>query len=100
MSPIEQKIASTLVKLALANGYEISVWEGGDYAIKQSREADAIIAALCSTDSDSLVLWDAGVRVGSIVLIWGNGEDLISDHTDRADITNLVEIANKEAGVG
>jgi hypothetical protein len=92
---IEKRIANKLVRAALAKGYTICVYEGEDYALKRSKKEREIEAALGSTDSDTLILRnEAGERVGSVLLIWGNGEDVISDHTDNAAINELVNGLN------
>jgi len=76
----ERMIATRLVSDILAAGHVISVNDGEGFAIKRSADKAAILAALASTDSDTLVIRDAsGERVGFVLLIWGNGTDLISD---------------------
>jgi len=48
--------------------------------VKRSSNAEQIIGALASTDQDQLVLYGSeGERVGSILLIWGKRDALISD---------------------
>ena len=84
----EARIARKIVKDALANGWTVSVNDGEDWVVKRSDDSRAILAALCSTDSDTLRLRDAaGERVGDILLIWGNDDDVISDHSDNAAMT-------------
>ena len=76
----EKQIASRLVRAALARGYMISINGGKDFPVKRSSDAEQIIGALASTDQDQLVLYDGeGERVGSILLIWGKGDALLSD---------------------
>ena len=75
----EKKIASRLVRAALAKGYMISINGGEDSHVKRSSNAEQIIGAH-STDQDQLVLYGSeGERVGSILLIWGKRDALISD---------------------
>lgn len=76
---VEARIAWAVVDSALAADCSVSVWEGGDWALRSSRDLAAIVAALGSTDSDVLHLRRCGKRVGTITLIYGNGVDLISD---------------------
>lgn len=98
MQDNERKIAQKLVQAILDRGYSVTVWEGGDFAIKRSRDADAVMQALESTDHDIVrAVNDAGEVVGRVMLIWGNGDDLISDHTDNAVTNDLVKIANGDA---
>lgn len=96
MNAIEKPIVTKLIHLALDKGYEISVWEGEDYALKRSRNEDQILDALASTDSDELILWDVGLRIGTILLIWGNDLEVISDHTDNAATNEIVARAMME----
>lgn len=78
----EGRIAHKLVTLALAAGYAVSVHDGEDWPVKRSTNADEIIAGMFSTDEDSLRLVDQnGAWVGTIMLIYGNGCDLISDYS-------------------
>ena len=81
MTPGETKYARALVRACLGRGCVISVWEGGDWAIKRSANVDAVMKALASTDMDVLVVRQAnGHRLGSFTLIYGNNDDeLIAD---------------------
>ncbi len=102
MRPIEQGIAKKLIELSLAAGYTVSVFDGEETALKRSTDADAIMAALGSTDEDTLILrkpeqLTKDTPIGSILLIWGNEHDLISDHTDNVATNELVARAMMEA---
>jgi hypothetical protein len=100
MSPTEKKIVDMLVIRAIAEGYTIEVNDGAEVALLPSQNCDAVLNAMFSTGIDILVLRRAGAAgiVGSVVLIHGNDEDIISDHTDRAEITTLVAEAMELAG--
>ncbi len=88
----ELAIASKLVTTILAAGHMISVHDGEEFPLKCSVNHDEIIAAMGSTDSDTLVIRAFNkLRVGTILLIYGNGEDLISDHCDNPATLALVE---------
>jgi hypothetical protein len=77
---------------ALAAGYTVCVYDGEEWALQRSSNRPDIIAAMYSTDSDTLRFrLPEGRPVGSVVLIYGNGEDLVCDHTDNAETTALVE---------
>jgi hypothetical protein len=91
MSPIELEIVGRLVDIALEKNYSISVYDGEEYCLKRERDKPVILAALCSTEMDTLVLRDVdhGQRIGSIMLIWGNDLEVIADHSDNA-LTNEV----------
>lgn len=86
----ERALARTLVRKALARGYTVSVNDGEETVLMQSADERAIIAAMGSTDADTLIFALNGRRLGWVWLIYGNGEDLISDHTDREEVNSLV----------
>ncbi len=87
---IENEIATALVDAALAAGYTLSVHDGVEVALAKSSDRPAILGAMASTDEDTLILWRNNQRIGGIWLIYGNGSELISDHTDNADVEALV----------
>ena len=90
---IEKQIAFACVDAILAAELRISVFDGEAFALTKSKDAQAIKAALFSTDDDTLYVWRPtdvihanGKRVysqvGFISLVYGNdGYDVISDHT-------------------
>jgi hypothetical protein len=91
MSKIETAIARRLVANALADKLTVSVYDGGAWCLKRSTNLTEIMDALQSTDCDTLRFRNAdGVSIGSVLLIWGNEDDLISDHTDNDAIAALV----------
>lgn len=80
----ERMIAKRLVDDILAAGHVISVNDGEAFPVKRSADRTTILDALASTGSDTLVIRDtSGERVGFVLLIWGNGTDLISDCSDN-----------------
>lgn len=83
MQPIERRIARQLVRAILAEGAAISVWEGEDFAIQGSKDEAAIMQSLASTDSDRIIANKDGKQLGWFWLIYGNGEDLLSDMADN-----------------
>lgn len=96
--PVEAAIALRLVDAALTEGLLVSVWDSEDYALQQSGDREEIMAALYSTGSDQLIYHRPGDtdRVGWHLLIYGNGEDLISDYVDNELCDRLAKIANQE----
>lgn len=85
---IERTICERIVDDALSAGYSIAVWEGEDWALKASRDRAVILSSMASTDEDTLFLKDRdGRRVGSILLVYGNGNEVVADHTynDRTE---------------
>ncbi len=93
----EYEIALRLIDAGLAEGLVISVWEGEDHAIQNSTDRATLMGALASTDSDWVNFHDTGGdRVAAVLLIYGNGEDLISDYTVTDMSEKLTKIANQE----
>jgi hypothetical protein len=100
---IERRIYSRIVKDALAGGFNVSVYDGEEYALKHSTSYKAIMDAGFSTDADVLVIYrdtkdhttgDAG-RVGFVSLVYGNcGWDVISDYTASDEMETLLSGAD------
>ena len=86
----ETTICNKLVSCALAAGYAVTVYDGEEFALRNSKDRAAIKAAMFSTDCDRLYFWNGRDMVGSVLLIYGNGQDVISDHSDNAAINALV----------
>lgn len=85
----EGRIVRFLIDRALAQGFTVSVIDGSfsDYdaqcVVQTSRNRDKIIAALFSTDGDTIVIrYENGTRLGAVSLVYGNdGYDVISDYS-------------------
>lgn len=88
---LERAIAAAIVEDALRLGYAIAVHEGEAFALRASTDGQAIMGALASTDMDRLDFIRDGKRVGWVLLIYGNGDGLISDSTEN-DATDAVLI--------
>ena len=95
----ERGVATRLVRAAIHAGYTVSVYDGGEYTVKRSRRERQILAALATTEIDTLVIRDsAGERLGALMLIWDNdptGEELIADYTDKPEIEALANAAQR-----
>lgn len=79
---IERRIVRTFVKAALADGCDISVYDGEAFCLKRSTSEKDIMAAIMSTDEDYLVVGKFGKKHGSVQLVYGNdGYDVISDYS-------------------
>lgn len=89
-SKIEQTIVNAIVDSALSRGYSISVYDGEEYALRRSTDKRAILDAVCSTDHDTLRFYNGDRKVGWVLLIWGNGCDLISDWSDTDAMGELL----------
>lgn len=96
-SDIERQIAIKLVDDILAAGMSISVNDGEETTVVWSPQRDEILGAMNTTDHDWLKVYSETSRngyIGSIMLVWGNGTDLISDYSwpeprGHADIERL-----------
>jgi len=87
----EAAIATALVDAALVAGYSLSVHDGEEVTIIRSRDRDAVLSALATTDSDRLRFYrEDGTKMGFAWLIWGNGGDLISDWAANDECDSLV----------
>ena len=86
----ERAIAALIVSELVASGYALSVWDGEAWTVKASKDAREVCAALASTEMDVVRVRDPGALtdatggcvapvVGSVTLIWGNGNALLSD---------------------
>lgn len=95
MTREEFGIVSSIVRRALAKGYTVSVNDDaaghGEWVVKKSRDPAEIIGALATTGGDLLrIRDDSGKSLGVISLIYGNGEDVVSDCSDNATILELL----------
>ena len=86
----ERAIAALIVSELVALGYALSVWDGDAWTVKASKDAREVCAALATTEMDVIRVRDPGALtdatggcvapvVGSVALIWGNGNALLSD---------------------
>ncbi|WP_234053660.1 MULTISPECIES: hypothetical protein [unclassified Xanthobacter] len=82
----ERRMCTALVTAALQRGYAVSVNDGEDWVVKRSKDRSAILAALFTTDEDTIMLRsDDGRKVGWFRLIYGNdGYDVVSDYSDNS----------------
>jgi hypothetical protein len=83
--------ARALIDRLLAKGGSVSVNDGEQTTLHKSRDAALILAAMATTDQDSLRWFDpSGLRVGIFHLIYGNGPgELVADCTD-SDLCHAV----------
>ncbi|WP_425905295.1 hypothetical protein [Nitrobacter sp. TKz-YC02] len=96
---LHKQIATTLVDNAVNDGFIISINNGDETIVDQSRNSSEIISAMFHAEMDTLMLNVEERRVGFITLIYDNernGLDVISDHTDIPHINRLVEHTMRE----
>ena len=95
---VESLIAQGVIAAVLAEGLAITVNDGDENVLEHSRDADAVLAAMFSTDEDRLYVSsgpESGISHGWILFIYGNdGFDVVSDYT-----TNLESILAPIVGI-
>ena len=88
---IERRIYSRIVKDAIASGFNVSVFDGEEFALEHSSKYAEIMAAGFSTDEDALVIYNGDQRLGFVSFIYGNyGWDVIHDYTANDTIETLL----------
>ena len=91
MTREEFRIISGIVRRAISKGYTVSVYDGGEFTVKRSRDPAEIIGALATTEQDALVLRDAdGRKVGTISLVYNGDDTVVADHTDNDETADLI----------
>lgn len=94
---IEKLIAKELVTRALAAGYKVSVNDGEETTLRKSTDLAKIMAAMFTTDEDTLHIDTPGYK-GWIELIYGNdGTDVIHDYSTNLEelVAPVMELADK-----
>lgn len=86
---VERDVITAAIRGCLAAGYDLTVNNGEENVLLNSRDEAAILGALWTTDEDHLFLnldpttW---ARAGWIRLIYGNdGWDVINDYTTNLE---------------
>jgi hypothetical protein len=80
---IEKRIASMVVRDAIAASYSVTVFDGEMHTVIKSRIARQVIDALMTTDEDVLKIYDhMGTYIGMVYFVYGNdGFDVICDYS-------------------
>ena len=92
MDTIERNKILQILKDALTAGYTISVFDGAEVCIEKSDNILEIFRSMASTGQDILTFFK-GEAKGCVLLIYGNGRDIISNYTDNTAIDKLLENA-------
>lgn len=90
LNSTERKIVDKIITDALAAGYLISVFDGEAWALKPSSDYVVITADIAATDMTQLRFRKDGKVIGSVLLIHGNGADVIADHHDNDEMNALL----------
>ena len=100
---IENEIVFTIIQNALDLGYTVIHHNGEDATVTaypDDEDREAIIKEMMEEvrqcDEERLIFRDKkGSRVGMVYLVYGNdGHDVICDHTDNDEMTNILSRAN------
>lgn len=103
MSEIESQIVRKILASAIAAGFSMTVYDGGEDTVSFSTDPGAVLAALMTTSDDVIRLYRAPdadgfrQRVGWVRLIWGNDCDVISDYSDNEATAALLADAEAHA---
>ncbi len=78
----DTRVLRRLVKDLLAEGYALTVHDGEDETVRDSRDPTAIMAALRTTDEDYLIAKRGESQVGWVRLVYGNSPgEVICDYS-------------------
>lgn len=98
MDPAERKVVLAIIDAAIAEGCAITVNDGTDDVLTASLDRQDIFAAMYSTEQNYLYL----NTTNWIRLVYGNGPDVICDHSDNEFTNKLLapalELANTLSG--
>jgi hypothetical protein len=92
MNTEERFVVKQIVGRALDKGYLLSVFDGEEYPIEHSDDAEAVMAELGHCGEDWLQVSNADrKRIGTIFLVYGNDPDeVVADCTDKPEILEIV----------
>jgi hypothetical protein len=94
---MERAICSAFVRSCLKAGYTLSVHNGEEFVISNSKSYKAVMAELFSTDEEYIYVRNhAGERIGWVFCVYGNdGYDVFSDYTTGLEALGLMTKANE-----
>lgn len=86
---VERKIAKAVIDSAIQAGYYIDVDDREETVLRSSRDADAVLSAMFTTDEDKLYLSHQENDVsyeGWVYFVYGNdGWDVVNDYTTNLE---------------
>lgn len=95
---IERRIVRRIILDALKAGYSLTVCDGAETVLRQSVKPAVVLDAMFSTGEDVLSFIDAeGKRAGWVLLVYGNGMDVISDYSDNDKTAAILKGADELA---
>lgn len=95
---IETKIIELLLDTAIKNGAKFfSVFDGEEYECPMSEDIDEVKAAIGVSDETTIKMYDEhDLFLGSVFLVHGNLEDVISDCTANEWTDEVMAVIEKE----
>ena len=88
---MEKKIVNNLIKKIDLAGFTMNIDNGGDCyeLLAPTNCLKTIRKNLGATGHDNIIVYKDGVEFGFVTLVYGNGEDVISDYS--VNLSKLVE---------
>ena len=88
----EKAIVKAIVKEAIAQGYQVAVFDGEEDWSEPSNNWETIRKELHTMDEDTIRIIKDGKSKGAVFLVYGNdGYDVVCDHTVNDTIVGIVE---------
>jgi hypothetical protein len=96
---IEKGIAKRVVRAAIAAGYTVSLWDGGDWTVKRSRKLSEVVGAMFTVDEERLDIRNSeGGLIGNVWFVYGNDDFYaINDFTATQTMEKLLSDATTYA---
>jgi hypothetical protein len=93
----EARIIAAYIDAALARGWMIRVHDGEEWATPTTMDRAEIERAVAATEETTLTLCNATatIRYGDIWFIHGNGEDVLSDCSDKPELLAFIAEVEK-----
>ncbi len=92
----ERRIISTILREAL-HDCDVSVHDGEEWAVRHSTNLAEITREIAATDCTTLRFYRKDAPVGSVLLVHGNGCDVIADYTASEAMETLLAAAIRTA---
>lgn len=87
----ERAIIGLAISDTLAAGHMVSVYDGEEWALKKSQKAQEIANEIGASDETQLrIRRTDGSVLGWVLLVHGNGPDVICDYSDNDELNGLL----------
>lgn len=94
----EKSVVRAAVRNAIKLGHTVSLNDGGEWTVKGSSSEKEVMAAVYTTDYDTLLFRKNGERVGTVAFVYGNSAgEVICDYTDNEAMAVILAPANRRA---